>query len=87
MSMTGTLSPDLRAFVRRELADGRFENEEQLVAKALELYRELRQSHEQFRAEVRQSLEQARQGDVAELDIEAIIARGTRRLAEEGITD
>ena len=87
MSVSITIPADLQPFVEAEMSTGRFENEGQLVAKSLELYREMKQRQDQLRTQVRQSLEEAARGEVEEFDVEAIVARGRERLAREGLTD
>ena len=87
MTVSITIPADLQPFVEAEMSTGRFENEGQLVTKSLELYRELKQRHDQLRAQVQQSLEEAARGAVEEFDVEAIINRGRERLAREGLTD
>jgi Arc/MetJ-type ribon-helix-helix transcriptional regulator len=82
-----TIPSELEPFVAAELASGAVSSEAELIAKALGLYREMKKRHEELRAEVKRSLGQARQGDVAELDVEQVIARGYERLAKENITD
>jgi Arc/MetJ-type ribon-helix-helix transcriptional regulator len=85
--MTVAIPSSLQGFIEREVAAGEAGSEEELVTRALELYREMRARHAILKADVQESLAQADRGEVAELDIEAIIADGTQRLAKEGITD
>ena len=87
MTMSVTIPPELEPFVEAELASGAFASEAELIAKALELYRQMKKRHEELRTEVGRSLDEAKRGDVAELDVEQVIARGYERLAQEGITD
>ena len=47
----------------------------------------MKQRHDELRAQVQQSLEEAARGEVEEFDVEAIITRGRERLAREGVTD
>ena len=74
--MTVTVPAHLHSFVQGELAGGAFAHEEELVGKALELYREMKVRHESLRADVQRSLDEANCGEVDDLDIEATIARG-----------
>ena len=87
MTVSVTIPADLQPFVESEMSTGRFEDEGQLVTKSLELYREMKQRHDQLRARVQQSLEEAARGEIEEFDVEAIIMRGRKRLADEGLTD
>ena len=43
--------------------------------------------HAALKADVQRSMAEADRGEFAELDVDAIIARGTERLVGEGITD
>jgi Arc/MetJ-type ribon-helix-helix transcriptional regulator len=87
MGMTVVIAPELEPFVEAELAGGAIGTREELVAKALVLYREMKNRHEQLREEVARARAEAAAGDVAPLDIEDIIGRGYERLAKDGITD
>ena len=87
MVMSVSIPSNLQQFILGEVAAGAAGSEAELVAKALELYREMRSRHSALAADVQRSLAQADRGDVAELDIEATIARGTNRLASDGIRD
>ena len=88
MTVSITIPADLQPFVEAEISTGRFENKGQLVTKSLELYREIRQRHDQLRTDqVQQSLDEAARGEVEDFDVEAIIKRGRERLAHEGLTN
>ena len=87
MTMSINLPSELQDFIRAEVSDGVAVDETEFLSKAVELYRHMKERHAELLAQVERSREQARRGDVAELDIEEIIDRGTERLAQEGITD
>jgi Arc/MetJ-type ribon-helix-helix transcriptional regulator len=87
MVTTVDIPSDLDSFIRREVALGAAGSEEELLIRALELYREMRQRHEELKARITQSLDDAKRGDVANLDIETTIARGIDRLTAEGFKD
>jgi Arc/MetJ-type ribon-helix-helix transcriptional regulator len=87
MTRSVVIPSELQPFVQAEIASGAFRDEAHLVAKALQLYRDLKARHTQLRTDVQRSIEQAERGDVDELDIEQTIARGYDRLAQEGIAD
>lgn len=87
MVMSVSIPSNLQQFIMGEVAAGAAGSEEEFVAKAIELYREMRSRHSALKADLQQSLAEADSGKVAGLDIEATIARGTRRLNSEGITD
>lgn len=79
MSMSISIPTDLEPFVRQELASGSVQSEEELVTKALELYRELKSRHDDLRWQVQRSLDQAERGQVAPWDMGAM----KKRLAGE----
>ena len=69
MTMTVSIPSRLQPFVEAELASGAFADENELVAKALELYREMSGKCQSLRNDVRQSIEQASRGEVAPLEM------------------
>ena len=85
--MPKTYPPELEQFVQQELANGKYHNEDELLVAALTVYREMKQRHEELRRDVHQAIAEADRGEAKELDIEEVIARGTKRLAHQGITD
>ncbi len=87
MSMSVSIPSELQPFIQQELANGQSKSEEELVAKALVLYQEMKSRHNELRSRVQRSLEQADRGELAELDIEVVIARGYERVKSQGITD
>jgi Arc/MetJ-type ribon-helix-helix transcriptional regulator len=87
MTMTVAIPSNLQDFIQQVVNAGEARSEEELVARALELYREMRARHATLKEDVQRSLAEADCGEVSELDVEAIIARGTDRLARQGIAD
>lgn len=85
--MSVTIPSHLQPFIDEELATGRFADEAEFVARTIELYRETKARHVDLHEDVQRSLAEAQRGEVDDLDIEAIIARGERRLARDSITD
>ncbi len=77
----GSLPTDLADYVAHEVAQGRYVDSEQLVIEALRVHRELRRQHEELRTLVQQAIAEGDRGELAPLDVEAIIARGRERLA------
>ena len=57
------------------------------LEEALQEFRAYQSDLERFRQETRQSLEESAAGESSPLDIDDVIERGRRRLAEKGITD
>jgi Arc/MetJ-type ribon-helix-helix transcriptional regulator len=66
--------PEIEAYVREQLAKGRFADESEFATAAFEVYRELEQRHCELKADIQRSLEQAARGEVAPLDIGEIKA-------------
>lgn len=50
-------------------------------------FRAYQNEADRFKAELQESIDQARRGDVAPLDVEEFMADLRQRLAKEGITD
>lgn len=86
MSVTVTIPSELQPFVEQELATGAFTDEADLVAKALELFREMKARHGQLCEDVRRSVAQAEQGETAPLDIQSIKDALKAELDERGQT-
>ena len=82
--MSKSYPPELEQFVKQELANGTYENEEELVIDALTAFREMKQRHDELRRDVQRSIEQADRAEVAPLDTEATIAEARRRFAQRG---
>lgn len=82
--MSSTFPPEIEQFVQQELASGQYPNEQALLTAALEVYRELKQRHHDLRGRIQLSLEQAARGEVAPLDIDAIVAELNEELNESG---
>ena len=72
MNMSVSIPSNLQPFVEQEIASGAVGNETELVSKALELYREMKDRHASLRADVQASLTQAEAGDVSPLDMNVI---------------
>ena len=85
MSMSVSIPSELQPFIQQELANGQSKSEEELVAKALILYQEMKTWHNELRSRAHRSLEQADRGEAGELDIEEVIARGYERVKSRGI--
>ena len=83
MAMTITLPNEIAAYVRAEVAEGAATDEVQFLSKAIELYRELKSRHEDLRAKVEASTQQAARGDAAPLDTEATKAEARRRFEQQ----
>ncbi len=71
------LSPELEQYIEEKLASGDFATREELLAKALQVYRELEEDDDDsdLRELVAERLAQAERGEVMPLDMEAVKAR------------
>lgn len=85
--MPKTYPPELEQFIEQELQSGKYKTEDELLVTALTAFRDMKQRHEKLRRDAYQAIAEADRGEVKELDIEEVIARGTKRLADQGITD
>lgn len=70
--MTITLTPELEKIINDQLAGGQFTSPEEVVRAGLHL---LHQRYEELRGLIAESVEQARRGEVAPLDVKATLAR------------
>ena len=66
--------PEIDAYVREQIAAGRFADETEFATAAFRMYRELEQRHQELRSQVQHSIEQAERGELAALDMEEIKA-------------
>jgi Arc/MetJ-type ribon-helix-helix transcriptional regulator len=87
MPVTVAIPSNLEAFVQQEVATGAVGSEQELVTRALELYREMRQRHAELKAKVDQSLDEAERGEVAPLDIALLKSTLASELSESGGMD
>ena len=85
--MTVTLSAELEELVKAKVLSGQFNSSGEVIREGLRLLEEkdtLRQIKlDRLRKDLSIALEQVDRGEVAPLDIEAIIAEGHQRLAEQ----
>ena len=79
--MANIYPPDLQQFMDQELASGEYQDESEVLIRALRVYREFKTRHESLRQDVIRSIEQAERGEVAPMDTEATKAEARRRLA------
>ncbi len=84
--MQNAFTPELEAFIQEELSEGHFDNEAELLTRALEVYRTLKQRHDTLRTTVDTAIAEADRGEATPVDIETVIAAGYERLTNEGIT-
>ena len=84
--MSVDIPTTLQAFVNDELSAGKFANESELVAKALETYLEMQRRYSDLKGRVERSLDQLENGLVAPLDMDDVKDR-VRRFAETNNRD
>ena len=70
--MSVEIPNNLQSSVRRELSDGKFASESELVTAALETYLEMRRRHGVLKSRVDRSISQLQQGLVSPLDMDSI---------------
>ena len=80
------LSPtsDLDGYVDAKIASGEFTSRDEFFLEAARIYRELEARHADLKAVVRERIDEANQGALAPLDIEAIKAELCQELDETG---
>ena len=83
MAVTVQLSEDVEAFVKAEVARGAAADAADFLAKAVELYRELKVRHEDLQGRVQESLTQYERGEVRSLDTEATRTEARRRCSQD----
>ena len=82
MAVTLQLPEEVEAFVRAEVARGAAADEADFLAKAVEVYRELKIKHYDLRVRVDESLAQFERGEVRPLDTAATQAEARRRFSQ-----
>lgn len=85
--MASDLQSELEAF--RQFLGERLEggNSATSLEQALEEFRAYQRDLERFKRDTQESLQQSARGQSGPLDIEDVVARGKKRLADKGITD
>jgi Arc/MetJ-type ribon-helix-helix transcriptional regulator len=81
MAVTLHLPEDVEAFVKAEVARGAAADATDFLAKAVELYRELKVRRENLHGRVQESLAQYERGEVRPLDTEATRTEARRRFS------
>ena len=82
MTVTVQLSEEVEAFVRSEVARGAAVDEADFLAKALEMYRQLRSRHDELKPRVQESIAQYERGETRPLDTEATQTEARRRFTQ-----
>lgn len=70
---------ELKSFVERGVASGRFRSEDEAICEGLNLLRSRERQLEALRADLQVGIDQLDRGEKSELDIESIKARGRER--------
>jgi hypothetical protein len=82
--MSTTATPDLEQYIQGKITSGEFASREQFALEAIQLYRDIELEYfDALRDEVQRRIAEVRRGDVAPLDVEAIIAKGRELLAKK----
>jgi Arc/MetJ-type ribon-helix-helix transcriptional regulator len=81
MAVTLQLSEEVEAFVKSEIARGAAVDEADFLAKALDMYRQLRGRHDALKTRVQESIAQYERGETKPLDTEATCAEARRRFS------
>ena len=79
-----TFPPDIEAYVQQKIASGQFQSRDELAAVAIRLYRDLEARHAQLRSDVQAGIDEADQGLIEPLDIDAIKAELVAELNPKG---
>jgi Arc/MetJ-type ribon-helix-helix transcriptional regulator len=82
MALTLQLSEEVEAFVRAEVARGAAADEADFLAKALDMYRQLRSKHDELQARVQESIAQYERGEARPLDTAATQTEARRRFSQ-----
>ena len=86
------IEPDLRDFVQREVASGKFRTREEVVSEGLRMLRERERQRDALRADILAGIEQLDRGEGAVIDspeaqdalVSRIAAHGTSRQEKVG---
>jgi Arc/MetJ-type ribon-helix-helix transcriptional regulator len=85
--MTYQFPPDVEKLVNEQMTESGYGSQDDVLRDALRVFREVQARRDQLLADVRIGVEQADQGRTGALDVNALVDRCTRKLAEEGIFD
>jgi Arc/MetJ-type ribon-helix-helix transcriptional regulator len=83
MTVTLQLPEEMEAFVRAEIARGAAEDEADFLTKTVEMYRDLKDRHEDLRAQVQESIAQYERGEARPLDTKATQREARRRFLQD----
>ncbi|MCO6457015.1 MAG: type II toxin-antitoxin system ParD family antitoxin [Pirellulaceae bacterium] len=81
--MTEALPPDIQRFVDQAVASGEYDSPDACIVAALRAFRELRERHQQLRADIQHAIEQSQRGESRPLDMEAVKAEARRLHAQQ----
>ena len=84
--MSVDIPTTLQGFVNDELSAGKFASESELVATALNTFREMKKRHRDLKERVARSLNQVEQGLITPMDMDDI-RRQVNRFADESNRD
>ncbi|MEX2112272.1 MAG: hypothetical protein WD845_03760 [Pirellulales bacterium] len=79
--------PDVEKLVNEQMAASGYGSQDDVLRDALRVFRELQARRDQLLSDVQIGIDQANLGRAGRLDVNELIDRCTRKLAEEGIVD
>ena len=80
-------STELQHYIDQKVRSGEFASPDAFAVKAIQLYREMESRHQQLRADLQRSIDQADRGETEPLDMDAIKAEARRRYDSQRGTD
>lgn len=80
--MDVTVSEELRSFVARGIASGRFRSEDEAISEGLKLLQRREEKLDALKSDVQIGIQELDAGDKSDLDIEDIKTRGRARLQQ-----
>jgi antitoxin ParD1/3/4 len=80
--MNVSLTPELERFVTQKVESGLYATGSAVICEALRLLQERERSIEELRKQIGLGIEQADRGEVAPLDMEAILAKSREQLLQ-----
>lgn len=73
---------ELQQYIDQKVRSGEFASPDAFAVEAIQLYREMEARHQQLRADLQRSIDQADRGETEPLDTEATKAEARRRFAQ-----
>jgi len=80
------LSSEIEQYIQAELATGAYQDRDELIEKALRLWKRHQEDRAFITREVNKGIEQAQRGEHDDLDMDAIVEEVKAQLDAEGFT-